>query len=408
MKTLKKITIGELQSNSNEVLTRLKDMKSLILILFLWLTQALSSQSPALINISPVSTPTGKLMAGDLVESMEYVPLETKDNCVIGRVASFDVSKNYILIYCYQTKAVYLFKRNGRFISKISHYGQGPEEYTGLLGVFIDESKQELILCSFNKHLFYNLSGNYLRKVNHLGLHTSLWMYYNNKFLSGTPSGVFSGVFPVYKLWTMDMEQKMAGIPSVSVEHKTDGGVIMTAGPAISSFLYEGKPHVRETALNDTVYVVTDNNIVPKYILSTGKYGITPEEKGIFDLELLHKSVNVVSVAETKSYILFQYKYKRELYCAYYIKATGRIEYFDTKEEGIPNNYDGGLDFWPVKQVNDEWYCFYNAYDFMEKSSRHKAMSPIISTASSQKYKSLSRKLDSEDNPVLVIIKIKK
>jgi hypothetical protein len=383
-------------------------MKSSILIILLWLTQALSSQSPTLININPVSTPTGKLMAGDLVESMEYIPLETKDNCVIGRVACFDVSKNYILIYCTQTKAVYLFRRNGRFISEISHYGDGPEEYIQLLGVFIDESKQELILCSFKKHLFYNLSGNYLRKVNHLILHTPLWMYYNNKFLSGTPSGVLPGVFPIYKIWTMDMKQDMASVRSVPVEHKTDGGVIMTVNPAISSYLYEGKPHVRETALNDTVYVVENNNIAPKYILSTGKYGITPEEKGIFDLELLNKSVNVVSIAETKPYILFRYKYKRELYCAYYIKATGRIEYFDTKEEGIPNNYDGGLDFWPVKQINDEWYCFYNAFDFVEKSSRHKALSPIISTASSQKYKNLCKKLDPEDNPILVIAKVQK
>ncbi|MDR1202234.1 MAG: hypothetical protein LBL58_11510 [Tannerellaceae bacterium] len=205
------------------------------------------------------------------------------------------------------------------------------------------------------------------------------------------------------------MKQDMASVHSIPVEQKTDGGVIMTVNPAISSYLYEGKPHVREAALNDTVYVVVDNNnITPKYILNTGKYGITPEEKGIFDLELLHKSVNVVSIAETKSYILFQYKYKKELYCAYYIKETDRIEYFDTKEEGIPNNYDGGLDFWPMKQINNEWYCFYNAYDFIEKSSRHKAISPIISTTSFQKHKSLSKKLDSEDNPILVIAKMKK
>ncbi|MDR1202233.1 MAG: hypothetical protein LBL58_11505 [Tannerellaceae bacterium] len=47
-------------------------MKALILITFLWLTQVLSSQSPASINISPVNTLKGKLVMGDLIESIEY------------------------------------------------------------------------------------------------------------------------------------------------------------------------------------------------------------------------------------------------------------------------------------------------------------------------------------------------
>lgn len=38
---------------------------------------------------------------------------------------------------------------------------------------------------------------------------------------------------------------------------------------------------------------------------------------------------------------------------------------------------------------------------------KHKPIFPVVSQASSEKYKSLLKKLDTEDNPVLVITKVK-
>lgn len=333
-------------------------MKSLILAVSLFLVQVVYSQSPVSIDINPTNIVKGKLMLKDLAGNLEYVPLETKDNCQIGRVAHFDVSKNYILVYCGQTKTVFLFKRDGRFVSQISRPGQGSEEYLQLLGVFIDEGKQELILCSFNKHLIYNLSGKFLRKVGHTTMHTPLWIYFNNTFITGTPSGTLPNAFPVYRIWTLDMKPVAASVQSVPVEHKVEGGVIMTINPAICTYMHAGKPYVRESSLNDTVYVIAQNHISPAYILNTGKYGIKPEEKATFNLELLNKSVNIGSMAETQSYILFRYQYKKEYFCAYYSKVNGKLEYFNTKKDGIPNNYDNGLEFWPMKQVDSEWYCF--------------------------------------------------
>jgi len=155
--------------------------KALLFFVFLSIMQANFSQQPVSININPVNTSKGKLVLGDLIESMEYIPLETKNNCLIGKISYFDISKNYILIFCSQTKAVYLFRRDGRFVRRIGSTGQGPEEYLSLNGVFIDETKNELILCSFNKHLFFNLSGKFLRMISHQITQTPLWMYYNNQ-----------------------------------------------------------------------------------------------------------------------------------------------------------------------------------------------------------------------------------
>ena len=384
-------------------------MKSLFVFVCLCVTQALFSQSLVSVDIDPTNTPKGKLMLGDLVESVEYIPLETNDNCLIGEVFSYDISKNYILVCCSQTETVYLFKRDGSFIRQIGSMGQGPGEYLGVYDVFIDENKNELILSTFGKHLFFNPSGKYLRTIDIPKMHMYFWIYNNNQFLSGSPSGVYPGTFSVYTRWTLGMQPINSYVQSVPVEHKTKGGVFIRDidGPLISKYIYQNKHYVRETDLNDTVYVVNSNNLTPKYILNTGKYGVTAVEKGIFDVELFDKFAHVISVAETGANLLFRYKYKKAMYCAYYRKDNGKLEYFDTNEGGIPNNYNGGLDFWPKKQINNEWYCLYNAPDFLEKAAKHKSLSPIISQVSSQKYKSLVKKLDTEDNPVLVIAKVK-
>ena len=382
-------------------------MKSLLLCICFCITQVLFSQNLVSIDIDPTNRHNGKLVLGDLVESIEYIPLETKDNCLIGVVSHFDVSKNYILVSCGQTKMVYLFKRNGSFVRQIGGLGQGPGEHLGIYDVFIDESKNELILSTFGKHLFFDLSGKLLRLIDIPKMHMFLWIYYNNQFLSGSPSGVYPGTFPVYTIWTPDMQPIDSCVQSVPVEHKAKGGVIIKIGPPISKYMYEGKHHVRETDLNDTVYVVNNNSLKSKYIINTGKYGVTAIEKGTFDWELFNSFVHAFPVAETRAHILIQYQYKKVKYYAYYNKDSGKLEYFDTKEEGIPNNYNGGLDFWPEKQINNEWYCFYDAPVFLEKASKHKSLSPIISQTSSQKHKSLLKKLDPDDNPVLVIAKVK-
>ena len=382
-------------------------MKSLLLCMCLFITQILFSQNLVSIDIDPTNRHNGKLVLGDLVESVEYIPLETKDNCLIGQIVRYDVSKNYILVYCNKSNNVFLFRRDGRFIRQISGMGQGPEEYLRVNDVFIDENKNELILCTLGKLLFFNISGKFLRKFAFQLNQTPLWIYYNNQLLSGTPSGIFPGTFSVFNIWSLEMQKIGSFVQSVRVEHEYEQGAIMTAAPPLSKYMYQDKPHVRETALNDTVYVGINSSLLPKYIINTGKYGITAEEKATFNLSFLEKTVNVVSVAETETHILFRYKYKKALYCAYYNKDSGKLEYFDTREEGIPNNYNGGLDFWPEKQINDEWYCFYDTPDLLEKATKHKSLTPIISQTSSQKYKSIVKKLDSEDNPVLVIAKLK-
>jgi len=81
------------------------------------------------IKLDPKQMLDGDLQLSDIVESIEYVPLETSSYCLLKTITPhhFVLTENYILIN--NQKAIYLFNRSGKFIAQIGRIGQGPGEY---------------------------------------------------------------------------------------------------------------------------------------------------------------------------------------------------------------------------------------------------------------------------------------
>jgi hypothetical protein len=117
-------------------------------------------------------------------------------------------------------------------------------------------------------------------------------------------------------------------------------------------------------------------------------------------------------VFETKNILLLGYLYGKTAdgahasHFTYYDKNAGRLLYFSS-ETGIPNDYDGGIALWPQKQDGNICYAFYNAYLFFEQPATKKKPASGGTSRAEQSFDRFRRKLDSDDNPVLVIMKMK-
>ena len=367
------------------------------------------------VDINPTSQPKGSLMLSDVVGQVEYIPLETKNNCIVGNINYFDVSENYIAVYVYQTEEIFLFRRTGRFVTKIGRYGQGGTEYIELRGIFINELKKCVYVQDSRKLLMYDLSGKHLNTFSYNERISWIYAHYNNQFISGNISIRTNEDYFVYGIWDSNMKLLKQAVKGVPVELR--GNRSSHVGIPISCYIYQGFPHLKESVLNDTIYLLNKNNeFIPKYIINCGRYGATLEMKG--DAENFSKNQNNGRIIggmcffETPNFLLASYQYIDKWIPCYFDKKANKLLYFNS-DEGIPDDYTGGIDFVFVssfinaKQKNNELYSFLNAYDLLKIYDKQKKLTPKGPAASVQKVQSLLKNLDPEDNPVLIIAKIK-
>ncbi|MDR2233475.1 MAG: 6-bladed beta-propeller [Tannerella sp.] len=107
--------------------------------------------------------------ANEYISDLEYIPLETNDSCIMGRINQLFVGASHILIkgqngmisFCYA------FTRDWKFLGKIGSYGHRPSEYTYINFMSIDENKEYVYLSTRgNKILSYSWNGDFLMSIN--------------------------------------------------------------------------------------------------------------------------------------------------------------------------------------------------------------------------------------------------
>lgn len=62
--------------------------------------------------------------------SIQYIPLETTDSCLISNLLNLQVTTDYMFMYNGKTEEVLQFDRKGKFIRRVGRQGNGPGEYS--------------------------------------------------------------------------------------------------------------------------------------------------------------------------------------------------------------------------------------------------------------------------------------
>lgn len=143
--------------------------------LFLMGSQVVSSQSKT--GDLPVfdfskDYPQKKVRLQEIAD-IEYVPLETTDDILLGGSSSLSaVTDKYILVHESRLGDIFVFDRKtGKLYSHFNHKGSSGMEYTWIKnGTLLDEKKEEIYVCS--QYIFvYSLKGEYRRtlKINGFG-----------------------------------------------------------------------------------------------------------------------------------------------------------------------------------------------------------------------------------------------
>jgi len=342
-----------------------------------------------------------------MVESIEYIPLETNDDCLIGTVVHYIFSEKYLLI---QEKSIcYLFSKSGRFISKIGNIGGGPGEYFHASLFHIDEKNNNVILYDSYKKLllYYDMKGRVKKSIQFDGkklfLSSRSNRFHNNHIIMKRAN---DGNIP-YTYTVLDSELNIITQQIKPVKFTMQGATFVGIGELFSEYVYNDQMHVRENLLNDTLFMInSDFSFIPKYIIDAGKRKLTVDIRSDADI-FMREATNrlVVSyIFETKENLLISYSYQGASYHGYFNKSDYKFMHFPSSV-GIPNDYDGGPDFLPQYQNNKQFIAFYDAY--LLKEHKGNIIKPKGSIYAINRFNQMVQKLDPDDNPVMVIVNLK-
>jgi hypothetical protein len=105
-----------------------------------------------------------EISAGDIVDSIKYIPLQTTDESLIAEVNKLICIEHYFFILDSDIgKNVFIFSDEGVFIKRIST-GQGPEEIYNPGDIAVDETQSHLIVYNRKGLSFYDYHGNFVKR----------------------------------------------------------------------------------------------------------------------------------------------------------------------------------------------------------------------------------------------------
>ena len=383
-------------------------MKNLIIILLVSISfsctnKEKASDSPLVnIDLNNLEGLQGLPPLDELSAHIEYIKMETDSRSLIGFFHGMEYTRNYLFIK--STHDLLMFERGtGKFVCKVGNRGKGPGEYQGFKEIEVDGKSNQIYLWDYFKKQFliYNFQGKFVSAFGIEGLgvdypgkfklldNNRIIVYNNNDMGNGTRQLLlvdkkgdvldslpnkhqFKVVFPLHTIRNQNNHLKILNNNEISFKYKRD----------------------------DTLYhipVADKLELMPAYVFTTKekvKHKYSDREYAF-----------LTELNETDKYFFFNHRG----HFLMYDKEKGQLMATAYKErEGIENNIDGGLPFWPRYAQGNTLATFYNALELKEKlTPEHFGQATAKSPKKKEALQELVNSLQIDDNPVVMIVTLK-
>ena len=84
------------------------------------------------INIDPLDIKSSYDIADDVEQEWDIIALETTDDCLISRIVNLIYKNDIYYLHDIAAATIFLFDKDGKYISKLAKRGPGPDEYLGI------------------------------------------------------------------------------------------------------------------------------------------------------------------------------------------------------------------------------------------------------------------------------------
>jgi len=346
-------------------------------------------------------------LLSDLCEEIDYIPLETNPSYLIQKIRQIALTDSFVFISDFNK--LIQFYRNGKFIRQIGKQGRGPEEYVYIRDIGINEKKSTIIISSpMNHSVFeYDFNGKYLRSVKVPVNFGELLIIDSTSLMLHIPNVPSPGEERVLSWYIIDMNGNELIKINNSLKRKSSPGFSIIESPL---YFYDGTAHFMEFGI-DTLYFFKGSVKKPYAIFHLGDLKMDPDP--VWSQESVEKLADrlwIYTIYEDNRYLYLNLNWGLSLepFACVFDKNTKKVEIL--KDSGFLNDLNAGPSFWPKKVYSDSLLIDYiDAYQFKEYtgSSIFKNLTPKY-PAAKRDLEKLADSLKETDNPVLMLVRLKK
>lgn len=338
--------------------------------------------------------------------SIEYIPLETNKESLIGRGPIFQLAKEQIILSA--SNHVLVFSReDGRFIKEIGSRGEGPDEYRVIARYFRENAS--ITYVKSNKYNFgLNIEGEIVDRI-HAPYEDSV-LVMNFVHLTDSTFIGFHGNYNCNQKYKL-IFFKANGEITKTIENQFDCEL---KNPDSFHFLgregqfpkYRDKVWFKES-FNDTLFQVHNDYLAPKAVMNLGSKGIAYKDRiNLSSAESQFDYFKVQILDITENQLFFQLSTQGQTFNGIYNFETEEILLSDigrTEMHGFVNDLDNFLPFVPQYATdNNQLVGYIEAPDVLAWFKEN----PEKAAQLPDNLKKLGE-VKSDDNPVVMIVNLK-
>lgn len=318
----------------------------------------------------------------EVVESLEYIQLETDTTCLIGRNPEFYVTKDYV-VSIDGNRCLLFSRKDGKFVREVLHEGQDDTGYKSTLrggNVALIEETNELMLKGWktNEVVIYSLNTEARKTLNLHGETPSIAPLGADAFVSASLNVL--GNEP-YTMYMYNKGEATDSIANIQLFENPENVVLIITN---DDFFYRhaGRTYYKNMT-NDTLYHVDLQGKHPHAVFLLGDKAVTLEMRYKPDLFRNMQPLQVNRITEDNDAIFYLIRQGKETFQIIYNKTNGKGGRIEGK--GLKNDIDSKVDLWPYRITKDNEYIF------------------VVDPTTLNDNELTNLGIDAEDNPVIVI-----
>lgn len=372
-----------------------------------------------LIQVNPFEA-SEYINLSELVESVKCIRLQPDSNDIIGRAREVIIRNKYIYVRDIAQQTLFVFDKSGKFVSKLNKRGQGPDEYSFMGPIFIEEDEIYVEIVNMGnstKIKYENISFNLVEvepfpRLNYSSCKRNNGLYY---FATQQSQNVVNDQKTNAGLLVSDGQNHIDLLFDKSIETNNS-----TFSANIESFAVNNKNELFASFMFDnTFYKLEGADATPVARVDFGKYGIDNKmglestEKQMKYIESINglASFPVLNLHNDEIFA-FSYYFKqdenqkmfRERDFRLYIKMMRTNKVYHTKK------FKNDLTDFP-EYIYISSYFFNCAYDVWYEDYLIDVVLPayyFLSKDYSSLYSEELGVVTEQDNPIIVFMKLRK